>query len=126
MSASAVVSSTARDAAPSANRRLPVGAEYIGDGQTHVRVWAPRATRIQVVTASAAPVALERDARGYVSGLVSAGPGDRYQFRLDDDERLYPDPASRFQPDGPHGASEVIDPRAFRWTDDAWKGVTLE
>ena len=54
-----------------------------------------------------------------VSG-VSAGT--RYWFRLDGD-RLRPDPVSRFQPDGPHGPSEVVDPDAFKWTDQAWAGV---
>src|SRR5262249_19808182 len=38
----------------------------------------------------------------------------------------YPDPASRFQPAGPHGPSEVIDPRAFTWTDAGWPGVPRE
>src|SRR5262249_30957418 len=44
------------------------------------------------------------------------------RYRLDE----FPDPASRFQPDGPHGPSQVIDPFAFQWTDEAWKGVGLE
>jgi maltooligosyltrehalose trehalohydrolase len=49
--------------------------------------------------------------------------GDRYGFRLDDDPKTYPDPASRAQPDGPHGLSALIDPRAFPWTDGDWRGV---
>ena len=70
--------------------------------------------------------ALEREADGYFAGLVAnAGPGTRYRFRLDGDADLYPDPASRFQPEGPHGPSEVVDPAAFRWTDADWPGVTL-
>ncbi len=48
--------------------------------------------------------------------------GGRYAFLLDDDARPYPDPASRFQPEGPHGPSEVVDPGAFAWTDADWKG----
>ena len=55
--------------------------------------------------------------------IARARAGDRYQFRLDEDEYLYPDPESRFQPDGPHGASQLIDPAAFRWTDDQWAGA---
>src|SRR4029450_4178566 len=46
--------------------------------------------------------------------------------RLDREPQLYPDPASRYQPEGPHGPSEVIDPSLFPWTDDAWRGVPLE
>jgi maltooligosyltrehalose trehalohydrolase len=45
---------------------------------------------------------------------------------LDDGDRLYPDPASRFQPYGPHGPSQIIDPRTFQWTDGMWPGVHLE
>ena len=63
---------------------------------------------------------------GYFSGRVAAaGTGTRYRFRLDGSDALYPDPASRFQPDGPHGPSQVIDARRFRWTDGTWRGVTL-
>lgn len=54
----------------------------------------------------------------------AARPGSLYRFLLDDDATAYPDPASRFQPDGPHGASEVVDGRAFPWTDGSWAGVT--
>ncbi len=50
----------------------------------------------------------------------------RYRFRLDRSETALPDPASRFQPDGPHGPSEIIDPLAFTWTDGAWCGVARE
>jgi maltooligosyltrehalose trehalohydrolase len=49
-----------------------------------------------------------------------------YRYRLDDSARLYPDPASRFQPNGPHGPSQVIDPKTFQWTNGAWPGVRLE
>jgi maltooligosyltrehalose trehalohydrolase len=51
--------------------------------------------------------------------------GARYRYRLDGD-LLRPDPASRFQPEGPHGPSEVVDPGGFRWTDQGWGGVRLE
>ncbi len=39
--------------------------------------------------------------------------------------KLYPDPASRFQPKGPHGPSQVVDPRKFKWTDEGWGGVNI-
>ena len=114
-------------AAPTA-RRMPVGAEIV-DGGVHVRVWAPRRRRVSVVPESpdALAVPLTPEPDGYFSGLVpGAGAGMRYRFRLDDDATLYPDPASRFQPDGPHGPSEVVDPDAFAWQDDGWQGVRLE
>lgn len=63
---------------------------------------------------------------GYFSGCIEGvEPGALYWFRLDDDSHLYPDPASRFQPDGPHGPSQVVDGSAFPWSDAAWRGVSL-
>jgi maltooligosyltrehalose trehalohydrolase len=56
---------------------------------------------------------------------VKAGVGSLYRFRLDGSSQLFPDPASRFQPDGPHGPSQVVDSNSFRWTDSAWRGVAL-
>jgi maltooligosyltrehalose trehalohydrolase len=38
----------------------------------------------------------------------------------------FPDPYSRYQPEGPHGPSEVVDPSAFEWTDQAWPGLNAE
>ena len=104
-------------------RRLPIGAEPVDARTTHVRLWAPRARRVEVVTAGGARTALAPEADGYVSGTIEARAGDRYQFKLDGDEKLYPDPASRFQPEGPHGPSQIVDPAVFRWTDAAWSGV---
>jgi maltooligosyltrehalose trehalohydrolase len=109
-------------------RRLPVGAEIQPGGGVHFRVWAPRAARVDLVLTDepARAVPLEPEPRGYFSGLVSeAAAGTRYRYRLEG-ETLCPDPVSRFQPDGPHGASCVIDPAEFRWTDAAWPGASLE
>jgi maltooligosyltrehalose trehalohydrolase len=72
-------------------------------------------------------VTLEPEGDGYFSGLVAeAGAGTLYRYRLDDEPELYADPASRFQPEGPHGPSQVIDPDAFQWHDHHWSGVPLE
>ncbi len=109
-------------------RRLPVGAEITNGRGVHFRVWAPRARRVEVVLEMKpdAPAALAAEGDGYFSGLVAdVGAGTRYSFRLDGDGTLLPDPASRFQPEGPHGVSEVVDPSEFRWTDAAWKGASL-
>jgi len=109
-------------------RRFPVGAEVLPGGRgTHLRVWAPAAGgRVQVVHGDPPRQAalLEPEGDGYFSGTVAAlGDGGRYAFRLGDDAKLYPDPASRFQPDGPHGPSQVVDPGRFAWTDSGWRGV---
>ena len=112
-------------------RRLPVGAEPQPDGGVHFRVWAPACQHVSVVI-NRVDTPLDAEPDGYFSGyLPSACAGTHYWFALDSttangDTRLVPDPASRFQPDGPFGPSEVIDPRAFAWTDAAWRGRGLQ
>jgi maltooligosyltrehalose trehalohydrolase len=104
------------------DRRLPVGAAPRAGG-VHFRVWAPRRGRVEVALEDGRAHTLVRDANGYHEGLVSGlAAGARYRFRLDGGNPL-PDPASRFQPEGPHGPSEVIDAGSFRWTDGRWPGV---
>src|SRR5690606_39535775 len=61
---------------------------------------------------------------GYWSCHVpDARPGMRYRYRPDGRDQVFPDPASRYQPQGPHGPSQIIDPHAFAWSDGAWPGV---
>lgn len=111
-------------------RRFPIGAEA-ADAGTHFRIWAPKARRVAVVVddGSGVPAGdreLEREEEGYFAGLLEGiGAATRYWVRLDERTRLLPDPASRFQPEGPHGPSQVVDPRAFRWRDQDWRGITL-
>ena len=112
----------------SQSRRLPVGAEVQPDRGVHFRVWAPRRRRVEVVLEQGDPQAVELPSEdgGYFSGqIAAAGAGTRYRYRLDGGDKLFPDPVSRFQPDGVHGPSQVIDPGTFRWSDDGWRGVTL-
>lgn len=108
-------------------RSLPIGAEVNGAG-THFRVWAPRCRTVSVVIESGQAVGeypLEAEADGYYSGRVSeAVAGDLYRYRLDGDA-IVSDPTSRFQPQGPDGPSQVIDPSLFAWTDSGWKGRSL-
>jgi maltooligosyltrehalose trehalohydrolase len=71
-----------------------------------------------------ASAALAREQHGYFSGLCAdACAGSLYRYRLDGTADRHPDPASRFQPHGPHGPSQIIDPSAFEWTDAAWSGL---
>ncbi len=102
-------------------RNLPVGAE-VQPGGVHFRVWAPGAKELLVHAVDRA-FALEFEADGYFSG-VGAGlkAGDRYGIEVDNCGQPLPDPATRSQPDGPHGLSEIIDPSAFPWTDQDWRG----
>jgi maltooligosyltrehalose trehalohydrolase len=111
-------------------RSLPIGAEMVRGRGVEFRVWAPRRTRVDVVIESTgAPhvVALTSEGNGYFAGSVhDASAGTRYRYRLDGADGGFPDPASRFQPQGPHGASEVIDPSRFPWTDQGWRGIARE
>ena len=103
----------------------PVGAQKI-EGGTHFRVWAPDRKSIRVATSSDANLPLTKQSDGYFSGYLSrTGEGARYAYEVDG-EGPFADPASRFQPEGPHGFSEVIDPSRFVWTDSDWRGISIE
>src|SRR5260221_2445207 len=88
-------------------RRLPIGAEPMGDGRSHFRVWAPAAQRVDVIVADRPAGPLNAEANGYFSGIADAAVGSRYRFAIDNGESGFPDPASRFQPDEPHGPSPI-------------------
>lgn len=121
---SAVAAERASTSLPA--RRLPVGAEVLPHGAAHFRVWAPARRSVEVVfdQGSAEPLTLDLESDDYFSGSApQAKAGDLYRFRLDESEKLYPDPASRFQPDGPHGPSQIVDPGIFIWSDARWKGI---
>jgi maltooligosyltrehalose trehalohydrolase len=93
-------------------------------------VWAPSAetvalhVRTETGGGEHAMSPLEREPGVYVTHVDGVRAGDRYGYRLDDGEPL-PDPASRAQPDGVHGLSQVTDPRAFAWDDAHWPGLAL-
>ncbi|MBF9254430.1 malto-oligosyltrehalose trehalohydrolase [Pontibacter sp. 172403-2] len=105
-----------------------IGATYTPEKGTVFTVWAPQAEQVQVALHGSAnqKIPLQREAFGYWTALAEeAKPGTRYTFILNDDlER--PDPASRFQPEGVHQASEVTDQHNFNWTDRNWTGLPLE
>jgi maltooligosyltrehalose trehalohydrolase len=117
-----------------------VGAEVLEGGGVEFRVWAPRRSKVEVVLEGgvgagggelstklrANPIELKREDGGYFSGHIAEGaPGTLYRYRLDGDGP-FPDPASRFQPEGPHGPSRVEDPGKYAWSDGKWRGVKLE
>jgi maltooligosyltrehalose trehalohydrolase len=92
------------------------------------RVWAPKADRVEVEVERQGDREhhpLTRDEDGLHFGLLPGiAAGARYRYRLDGGD-AYPDPASRFQPKGVHGPTEVVDPAAFAWTDHDWPGITM-
>jgi len=64
---------------------------------------------------------LAAEAPGLFADVVpGVRAGDRYRLEIEG-RGIFPDPASRYQPQGVHGPSEVIDPR-FNWTDEGWRG----
>ena len=104
---------------------LSLGAQPLDEGRTRFRVWAPRRRTVEVLLqAPQGPRALplQAEAHGYFSGTHPVAVGTRYKYRLDGGD-AFPDPCSRFQPEGPHGPSQVVDPRRFVWTDAGWKGL---
>ncbi len=94
-------------------------------GGARFRLWAPGARTVSVVLhdgRAAGTHILGRDDEGVYDRIVDgAAAGDRYGYSIDGGDPR-PDPASRFQPDGVHGPSQVVDPSAFSWTDTAWRG----
>ncbi len=99
------------------------------DGGFRFRVWAPERHRVELIvdpySGTRQTHGLDRSGDGFFIGHVNAAAGARYSYVLDGDGP-FPDPASRFQPDGVHGPSALIDPRAFHWSDADWHGRPLE
>ena len=114
-------------------RRYPIGVEVVrhNDGtiQTHARVWAPDTASVELVTYDDSTMGhdslLAAEGNGYHSGYVANAPaGTRYRLRVGP-EAVYPDPASRCQPEGPHGPSLVVDHATYEWSDQGWNGASL-
>lgn len=105
------------------HRRRPLGALVQPDGVLF-RLWATEARQVDLV--------LEPEGTSLPMDAVDGGfferflpglrPGARYRYRMPGGEPL-PDPASRYQPEGVHGPSEVVDPGSYRWGDGQWTGV---
>jgi len=105
---------------------LPFGAHLRSEGGVDFRLWAPGARSVELVLRTDGKdeqrLPATADAAGWHRlSVPSAGLGTRYAWRVDGGLQV-PDPASRFNPDGPHGLSEVVDPRRFAWTDTGWTG----
>ena len=109
---------------------LDIGASLLSKEKVSFRVWAPLAESVSVeitsqVKSRAISIRLRKDESGYFAGAGEGiSQGDSYFYVIDRDGR-YPDPASRFQPRGVHGPSQVIDPLEFKWEDEDWKAPPL-
>jgi maltooligosyltrehalose trehalohydrolase len=104
--------------------RPSLGAWRENDG-TRFRVWAPHARSIEVVRAEGGGHPLEPEGKGTFSAAIAGvQEGTLYRYRVDGNGP-FPDPASRFQPHGVHGPSEVVDSGRFQWSDQSWPGRSL-
>jgi len=108
---------------------MPFGATVEAGGATRFRLWAPAAAKVDLVLdadRSGVDRAMRASGDGWCEAIVEgAGAGTRYGFRIDG-ELVVPDPASRFNPADVHAPSAVVDPLAFEWRDDAWRGRPWE
>jgi maltooligosyltrehalose trehalohydrolase len=115
---------------------LDRGARVLSDGSVRFSVWAPHAQRVAVQLATGSTTSeheLERGPHGVYDGVVPNAAGADYRYVLfgqgkrerERERRELPDPVSRWQPEGVHGPSRVVDPRAFTWTDGEWRGIPM-
>jgi maltooligosyltrehalose trehalohydrolase len=105
------------------SHHMPFGAECLAGGNARFRLWAPAANRIDLLLASEdfRTLPMSRAEDGWFELSTAAGSGTRYFYQVNGETRV-PDPASRFQPQDIHGASAVVDPQSFDWSDAAWNG----
>ncbi len=112
---------------PQTGWQLALGAQVTPEG-VRFRLWAPKATSVEVILEQQPTnivYPLEREEAGYWSGpIAEAKPGMVYRYRLNG-EGVFPDPCARFQPEGPHGPSLIVDPTSYRWRDQGWRGIQM-
>jgi maltooligosyltrehalose trehalohydrolase len=105
--------------------RPPLGATLLAPGRCELRVWAPSvdAVELHVVVPGERRIPMQKDAHGYHFASIDCDGGTRYFYVVNGTDR--PDPASRLQPEGVHGPSEIVG-REFEWHDGGWVGVGIE
>ena len=102
---------------------MPFGAAFKPNDKTRFRLWALGAQSVDLcleIEGREQLLPMQAD-KGWYERREAAAPGSRYRFRINGDLKV-PDPASRYNPDDVHGASIVINPQAFQWTDTDWRG----
>ncbi|MBD1920971.1 malto-oligosyltrehalose trehalohydrolase [Microcoleus sp. FACHB-831] len=107
---------------------MRIGAYYLGNGNCEFTVWAPtlQEVAVKIVSPKEHLIPMEKDEWGYWKATASGiEPGTHYYYKLEENKER-PDPASKYQPKGVHGPSEVIDNSTFAWNDADWSGVPLD
>jgi maltooligosyltrehalose trehalohydrolase len=106
--------------------RMSHGANVLAGQGVQFRVWAPGVNALALeVNPERRRIEMQRDGEDFEAAVPDAVPGDTYCFVFDDGRRR-PDPVSRSQPHGVHGPSQIVDPGAFVWSDQDWKGIALQ
>src|SRR5687768_4395502 len=106
-------------------RRFSVGAEMYPNG-VHFRLWAPKHQKVNLIINEKDAYPMEKEKGGYFSLFIpNIGEGTLYFFELSGNGKFLADPASRFQPRGPLGPSEVINPK-YNWKDSHWQGCRVQ
>jgi maltooligosyltrehalose trehalohydrolase len=110
-----------------------MGAVALPESRCEFRVWAPLLDSIDVQIWDSVDAAtprlfpLKRQSQGYWQATIDQViPGALYAYRLNNNDTLRPDPASRCQPEGVHGRSQVVDPQQLIWQDQQWCNLPLE
>ena len=103
---------------------MPFGAQRVDGSHTRFRLWAPSAKSVELLLTENGGTpshAMTAGADGWYELVTRAPAGTRYRYRING-ELDVPDPASRFNPEDVHAASEVIDPHGYDWPDESWRG----
>jgi maltooligosyltrehalose trehalohydrolase len=108
---------------------MPFGAELLDDGRVRFRLWAPGAAKVELSLLGLEPeeyLTMTPEDEGWF-GIITEYGSSAYYYQYRIDESFYvPDPASRYQPETVHGASQIIDPNDWDWQDRDWKGRPWE
>lgn len=111
------------------SHQLRPGAHLTSNDTVRFQVWAPKRKTVEVeLYSKEGPkhIPLDKNADGFFEVEVEGfGAGELYRYRLDGNASR-PDPASRFQPEGVHGPSQIVDPNAYSWSDESWTGLNRE
>ena len=108
-----------------ADNLMRLGANRLPAGRWEFLVWAPNSASVSIrICDTGELIPMQGGSSGYHHAVLELDPGTKYLYRLDAG-REFPDPASRFQPDGVHGPSQLLDTRRFQWTDQPWRAHTL-
>ena len=121
-----------RVAVPLVQRRyfMPFGAQVLEGGRIRFRLWAPVAGRVDVLLEESSGCTLTIPMESMPAGWYELTTGrvkvnDLYRYQIDGDKKV-PDPASRYNPQGIHGPSQVLEPGQFVWNDHNWRGRPWE